>query len=212
VIRWRHFRATWEVWVLLVGFFLAFAGSMVRWWSVSGTEAPRAARLVERADAPASAELAKDVEVFFSPGGDARGAIQQAVGAAQDSILIAMYTFTDFQLSQALLDARGRGVKVLVYLDRSQATMRHSQARALAAAGIALRISSNPRIMHNKFAILDDAVVITGSYNWTKAAGDDNDENLLIVRNAEIAARYREQFVILWNMWDRKLTDEVYGR
>ena len=134
------------------------------------------------------------------------------MGAAQDSILIAMYTFTDFQLSQALLDARGRGVKVLGYLDRSQATMRHSQARALAAAGIALRISSNPRIMHNKFAILDDAVVITGSYNWTKAAGDDNDENLLIVRNAEIAARYREQFVILWNMWYRKLTDEVYGR
>ena len=66
--------------------------------------------------------------------------------------------------------------------------------------------------MHDRFAVLDDAVVLTGSYNWTRAASAENDEDLLLIRDPEIAGRYRERWLQLWEMWDRELTEKVYGR
>ena len=211
-MRWRRSHSQWAAGALMVAFTVAFAGSMLHWWGLNVQEEPAAAALVSRGEAPATRALSEDVQVYFSRGGNPRGAIKAALGATHQTILIAMYAFTDFELSQALLDAQARGVKVMVYLDRAQAAERLSQAHALAAAGIAVRISNNPHLMHDRFAVLDDAVVLTGSYNWTRAASAENDEDLLLIRDPEIAGRYRERWLQLWEMWDRELTEKVYGR
>ncbi len=152
---------------------------------------------------------ASDITVFFSRVEDPRGAIRAALGEARQSVLVAMYTFTDRDLAEALGAARDRGAQVQVYLDRSQAASRYSQARYLVEQGLAVRISSNPNIMHNKFAVVDERVVLTGSYNWTTGAWRDNDENLLRIDRPEIAERYRQRFAELWEQWDPALTETL---
>ena len=52
--------------------------------------------------------------------------------------------------------------------------------------------------MHNKFAVIDDHILITGSFNWTPTAERNNEENLLIIKDAPIIAKYRERFEYLW--------------
>jgi phosphatidylserine/phosphatidylglycerophosphate/cardiolipin synthase-like enzyme len=152
---------------------------------------------------------AADLAVYFSRADDPRSAILQALGTVNKSAIIAMYTFTDRDLAQALVEARGRGAQVTVYLDRSMATSRYSMARYLLSQGVAVRISNNPAIMHNKFAVLDGATVLTGSYNWTMAASRENDENLLWIKRPELAARYTERFWQLWEMYDPALTGSL---
>jgi phosphatidylserine/phosphatidylglycerophosphate/cardiolipin synthase-like enzyme len=89
------------------------------------------------------------------------------------------------------------------------ATDRYSVARSLVAAGVPVRISNNPHIMHNKFAVLDGTTVLTGSYNWTLAASRSNDENLLWIKRPELASRYTQRFQQLWDMYDPALTGSL---
>ncbi|MEM1518588.1 MAG: phospholipase D-like domain-containing protein, partial [Nitrososphaerota archaeon] len=65
-------------------------------------------------------------------------------------------------------------------------------------AGVDIRIDGNPDLMHHKFAVIDDEVVITGSYNWSAAAEDKNDENLVVLRDEEVAQLYRKEFERVW--------------
>jgi len=162
---------------------------------------------------PASAITARppaerpDLRVYFSRVDDPQGAIKKSLQQTQTSALVALYYLTDRELAEELVAAERRGVQVKVYLDKSQAGHPHSQARYLAQEGVPVRISSNRRLMHNKFAVLDDVVVLTGSYNWTKAARKDNDENLLWINQSEIAAQYRKRFLEMWReAWDREKT------
>jgi phosphatidylserine/phosphatidylglycerophosphate/cardiolipin synthase-like enzyme len=90
----------------------------------------------------------------------------------------------------ALVDAHKRGVRVEVLLDKSQRTEKYSAADFLAHAGILTRIDAQHKIAHNKVMVIDGAVVITGSFNFTKGAEYDNAKNLLVIRSKELAAQY----------------------
>lgn len=88
---------------------------------------------------------------------------------------------------------------------------KYSKSRYLLKKGIKdIRISSNNYIMHNKFAIIDDKIVITGSYNWTASASERNDENLLIIHDEDIAKIYTDKFEDYWNnQVSQKRTQEL---
>ncbi len=140
----------------------------------------------------------RDIAVYFSRTDAPQAAIIQSLNGAQQSLHIAMYYFTDPELAKAVVQAHERGVATYVYLDRSQVSQQYSQARYLAQQGVPVRISSNPYIMHNKFAIIDGALVLTGSYNWTQSAYQRNDENLLCIYRDDIAQRYKNRFRYFW--------------
>ena len=57
----------------------------------------------------------------------------------------------------------------------------------------------DPARFHHKYAVIDDAVVATGSYNWTYRGDTVNHENLVILRDATTARTYREDFEKTWN-------------
>ncbi len=139
-----------------------------------------------------------DVAVFFSRVDNPQAAIVRALDGAGQTVHIAMYYFTDAKLAEAVVRAHQRGVQTYVYLDKSQVDHQYAKARYLATKGIPVRISSNPAIMHNKFAIIDGSTIITGSYNWTKSAYQRNDENLLIIHLPDVAQRYKQRFASLW--------------
>jgi len=123
-------------------------------------------------------------DVYFSPHGGAEAAIVLALHGAQQSLLVQGYSFTSAPIAQAVRDAHQRGVHVLVVLDRSNATGKYSAATFLAHAGIETRIDRKHPIAHNKVMVIDNATLITGSFNYTKAAECCNAENTLVLTAA----------------------------
>lgn len=139
------------------------------------------------------------IDVYFSLVNDPEGAIIQELDEAKETIDMAMYYFTDRDLANEVIDAHDRGVSVRIYLDKDQKEAKYSKSRYLAKHGIPVRYSSNPYIMHHKFCVIDNDVVITGSYNWTASAGKRNNENLLVIHDAKVAQEYSAEYNRLWN-------------
>jgi phosphatidylserine/phosphatidylglycerophosphate/cardiolipin synthase-like enzyme len=109
---------------------------------------------------------------------------------AKTSILVQAYSFTSAPIAKALLNAHKRGVKVEAILDKSQKREKYSSADFLAHSGIRTLIDSAHAIAYNKVMIIDGETVITGSFNFTRAAEEKNAENLPIIRDKAFAERY----------------------
>lgn len=145
------------------------------------------------------------VTVWFSPKGGCTEACIAALDDAKKTIHVMAYSFTSAPIAKALVAAKNRGVKVEVMLDKSQRTGRYSEADFTAHAGIPTFIDAAHAIAHNKVIIIDSAVVLTGSFNFTKAAEQSNAENLLLIRDTNLAARY------LRNWQEHRAHSEAYA-
>src|SRR4051794_9618443 len=135
-----------------------------------------------------------EVETFFSPKAGCTAAIVRALSGAKQTIYVQAYSFTSAPIAAALVEAHRRGVKTQVILDKSQRTEKYSEADFLAHAGVPVFIDSAHAIAHNKVMILDGETVITGSFNFTKAAEESNAENLLILKKPKLAVAYQRNF------------------
>ena len=127
---------------------------------------------------------------YLSPHGGCTAAIVDALAQAQRTVYVQAYSFTSAPIANALVDASKRGVKVQVILDKSQRSERYSSADFVAHAGISTRIDAQHAIAHNKIMVIDGLTVLTGSFNFTKAAEEQNAENLLVIRSKELAEAY----------------------
>jgi phosphatidylserine/phosphatidylglycerophosphate/cardiolipin synthase-like enzyme len=134
------------------------------------------------------------VTVCFTPGGNCTQVIVQALGAAKGTALVQAYSFTSAPIAKALLDAHKRGVQVQVILDKSQRREKYSSADFLANQGVPTMIDANHAIAHNKVIVIDGELVLTGSFNFTKAAQEKNAENLMVIRDTSVAAQYTQNW------------------
>lgn len=130
------------------------------------------------------------IRVYFTPGDSAEMAIVDQLVKAKESILVQAYSFTNPAIASALADARSRGVSVVILLDKSHRTQKYSAADYTVNAGINTFIDDRHAIAHNKIMIIDGHVVITGSYNFTRAAEKSNAENLVIIESGSVAEKY----------------------
>jgi phosphatidylserine/phosphatidylglycerophosphate/cardiolipin synthase-like enzyme len=124
------------------------------------------------------------VAVYFSPNGGATEAVVRELNAAQAQVLMQAYSFTSAPIAKALVEAHKRGVKILAVLDRSNETDKYSAATFLNNAGIQPLIDDKHAIAHAEVMVIDSATIITGSFNFTKAAEEKNAENLLVITDA----------------------------
>jgi phospholipase D len=131
------------------------------------------------------------IQVRFSPGGDCTHFIKEAITKAQKAILVQAYTFTSLPIADALIKAHQRGVDVRILVDRSQLASKYTQVRHMAAQGIFVAVDVVPGIAHNKVMVIDDDYVLTGSFNWTKAAETSNAENLLLIKDTKTNEIYK---------------------
>lgn len=129
-------------------------------------------------------------QVYFSPKGGAQEALVRAIQEAKESIYVQAYSFTSAPIAKALVDAHKRGVAIEAVLDKSQRTEKYSGATFLANAGIPVWIDAAHAIAHNKVIVIDLRRVVTGSFNFTKAAEERNAENLLILDSPDLARIY----------------------
>lgn len=140
------------------------------------------------------ASIPQGVQVYFSPHGGATDAVVRALEGATNSVLVQAYSFTSAPIAGALVHARHRRVNVQVILDKSQRTEKYSEADFLKNEGIATSIDAEHAIAHNKIMIIDDYLVVTGSFNFTKAAEENNAENLLVLNDPILAKQFTENW------------------
>jgi len=138
-------------------------------------------------------------QVCFTPGQDCTRLIVQKIGAARRSILVQAYSFTSPPILAALKAPHHRGVDVKVIVDKSSARPRksgagYSAATYLSNAGVRVWVDVNVAIAHNKVMVIDSAMVITSSFNFTVAAQSHNAENLVVIEDRALAAKYRENW------------------
>ncbi len=143
-------------------------------------------------------EEQKILGVYFSPKGGCEDQIINWINLANSSIHILIYSFTLDSVSDALIEAYHRGVEVKVVFEKSQIGQ-YSEYWKLHQAGIEVRNDTNSRLMHDKVMIVDGVIVLTGSFNWSWAAENSNNENLIVIRSTYIASLYEEEFEKIWS-------------
>jgi len=136
------------------------------------------------------------VEVYFSPEDKAANRIIELIQGAQNSINFLAYSFTSSNIGDAIIGRSQAGVTVMGVMDDDQAkTSQATEYEPLTQAGLDVRLDGNLiGLMHHNVIILDQKIVVTGSYNFTESAETTNDENVVIIFSPEIAEKYSEEF------------------
>jgi phosphatidylserine/phosphatidylglycerophosphate/cardiolipin synthase-like enzyme len=130
------------------------------------------------------------VQVYFSPDGGCTEAIINEITNAKSEILIQAYSFNSVHIAKALLNAHKRSINVEAILDKRQRKETYTSATFFVDTGIPTFIDDKHAIAHNNIMIIDRERVITGSFNFTKAAEEKNAENLVIMKNKDLAGVY----------------------
>jgi phospholipase D len=141
------------------------------------------------------AVLPKNVELCFTPPSGCSAVIERRISQALSSIYVQAYGMTSATIVEALIKAHKRGVKVRVLLDKSNLKDKWSKRSLLVDSGVDVGIDKVSGIAHNKIIIIDQQIVITGSFNFTRAADSRNTENLIIINNKSIANEYLQNWL-----------------
>jgi phosphatidylserine/phosphatidylglycerophosphate/cardiolipin synthase-like enzyme len=140
------------------------------------------------------------ITVLFAPEDNVISHIFPYVQNAQSSIRFMAFAYTQEQLGQAMLERFKKGIEVLGVFESTGSEDEYSQLTPLYCAKAPMRQDGNPNFLHHKVIIIDEQIVITGSFNFTENADTGNNENVIIINNAEIAKHYTEEFQRVWEI------------
>lgn len=141
-----------------------------------------------------------EVELLFSPqDSPIRTGVRPLIKQAKQRIDIAVFFLTHKHITEDLIEAHQRGVKVRVVLDATAARNEYTKHELLRAAGIPVKVENWGGKMHMKATAIDGEVVIAGSMNWTSSGEFSNDENTLLVHSTTHAAQFHAFFDELWS-------------
>jgi phosphatidylserine/phosphatidylglycerophosphate/cardiolipin synthase-like enzyme len=137
-----------------------------------------------------------EIEIYFSPDDGVAGHIIDRITGAQESIRFLAYSFSADKIAGAMLARAQAGVTLAGVFEETQVVAQNnsSEYETLRLAGLDVWLDANPKNMHDKIILIDGMIAITGSYNFTASAEEKNDENVMIIYNAEIAALYQQEF------------------
>jgi phosphatidylserine/phosphatidylglycerophosphate/cardiolipin synthase-like enzyme len=141
-------------------------------------------------------------EAHFSPGDDGPRRIAGLLRGARKTVDICVFTITDDRISSAVLDAHRRGCKLRIITDDDKASDLGSDIDRLEAAGVPVRVDRTHYHMHHKFALFDGARLLTGSYNWTRSAAANNEENFIVTDDRRLVEPFAELFEKLWRTFE----------
>jgi len=134
------------------------------------------------------------VEVYFSPEDGVAKHVLRRLSAAKHSIRFMAFSYTAREIVDAMIAKARAGVSLSGVVEAQNATGSHAAYGTLSAAGLDVLLDGNCYILHHKVIVIDERTVITGSYNFTSSAEQDNDENLVIVDDPSLARAYLEEF------------------
>jgi phosphatidylserine/phosphatidylglycerophosphate/cardiolipin synthase-like enzyme len=138
------------------------------------------------------------IEVYFAPQDEVVPAIIATINSAQHTLEFMAFSFTLDDVGQAIEERSSAGVRVRGIFETTASETEYSELPNLFCAGLDIMRDGNSYNMHHKVFIIDNTTVITGSFNFSNSARDDNDENLLIIQDADLAAQFTAEFERLW--------------
>lgn len=133
-----------------------------------------------------------NLEVYFSPNGGCEQAILETLDKTETEVKVLAYQFTNEKIAQKLI-ALNKNIEVILDKSSNQNSV-NSQKDFLAKNNIKVYLDGKHKIAHNKVIIIDNKIVITGSYNFSKNAELYNAENLIIIYDKNIAKIYKQNF------------------
>ncbi|SMF47319.1 Phosphatidylserine/phosphatidylglycerophosphate/cardiolipin synthases and related enzymes [Alteromonadaceae bacterium Bs31] len=141
---------------------------------------------------------------YFSPGEECRRAILDSCHKAKSSIDICVFTISDNRISEALISAHKRGINVRIITDDDKSNDDGSDIDLLIRQGLDVRMDNSTNHMHHKFAVFDKAILLNGSFNWTRSASERNQENILITHHPKAVREFINCFEGLWEKYGGK--------
>lgn len=134
----------------------------------------------------------------------------EIIRMADHTIDICVFTITDNRIRYVLADEARAGTKIRLITDNSQAESLGSDAKWLhEKVNIPVKVDWDPdecSHMHHKYCIIDNRIVLTGSFNWTRHASEQNYENILISTNKQLVKQYADYFKGMWSN-DKSIVD-----
>jgi phosphatidylserine/phosphatidylglycerophosphate/cardiolipin synthase-like enzyme len=149
----------------------------------------------------------QDLELHLlpDPQGHVISDLSRFIRTASRSIKIALFTFTHAGLCEEVIAAKRRGVEVKIVLDQHSSLGASAKVvKQLAEAGIPLLLSRGVQLLHHKFLLIDDELLICGSANWTKAAFCKNSDCILVLHRLT-----QEQKQFMQSLWYRVFREGV---
>ncbi len=135
-----------------------------------------------------------DINVYFSPEDNIERIILERIKKAKQSIYFMAFSFTSEKLGEELIRLKKKGIDVYGIIEKVGSNSKSSEYVKFKLEGLPVHLDKNKNRMHHKVIIIDEKILITGSYNFSKNANEKNDENIIIIHNKDIAGSYLKEF------------------
>jgi len=162
-----------------------------------GSDAVKAHIWLERvikAIQPVDASPKTISSAHFSPGNSCRNKIISLINGSKDKLDICVFTISDNRITESIIKAHKRGIELAVISDNDKANDRGSDIERLTSNGINVILDNSSYHMHHKFMIVDEKILLSGSFNWTRSASEYNEENLSVTYDKELVVLYGKEF------------------
>ena len=145
-----------------------------------------------------------EIEIYFSPKDKPTNRILELIKNAKTYIYIPTFLITHNEIATELINAHNRGVDVRIIIDANSVTTRNTKHSQLRKSGIMLKTENYAGKLHAKTMIIDDTYFVSGSMNFSNSGANKNDENLVIIKDKDIAKLHRNFFLYLWTIIPNK--------
>jgi phosphatidylserine/phosphatidylglycerophosphate/cardiolipin synthase-like enzyme len=135
-------------------------------------------------------------DVYFSPDDGVQTALVDLLQSAEKSIYFMAFSFTADSVGQVIRDRARQDVVVAGVMDAEQVNSNiGTEFDLFKQAGLDVLRDANEGQMHHKVMVIDESIVVLGSYNFTRSAETRNDETLVVIYSPEIAAQFMAEFI-----------------
>ena len=143
------------------------------------------------------------IEMWFLPDNkEAPLYLKNLIDSAKKTLKIAMFTWTRNDLAEAVIKASKRGVKTEVAIDNCSGKGASAKIVTLLKDNkIDIVLSRGGPLLHHKFLYIDEAILVNGSANWTKAAFTKNDDCFMVIH--PLTQQQIEKMEALWKVIKR---------
>ena len=153
---------------------------------------------IKRSSPQEKVRVSSEGDVCFSPDEACDEKLIEFIQSAKQSLDIAVFDITHPQIVHEIL-VMARRVPVRIMVDKRQSKEPHSLVSTFLRAGAQVKVGYQRGIMHNKFIVLDQNTVETGSFNFTNSASFKNQENQVYLNEPKLVERFRSRFEKMWN-------------
>jgi phosphatidylserine/phosphatidylglycerophosphate/cardiolipin synthase-like enzyme len=148
----------------------------------------------------------KKSRAYFSPGTSCVDKIIASLNSVKETLDICVFTISDDVISKAIIDAHKRGVQVRIITDDEKVEDMGSDISEFVANDILVKTDDSPSHMHHKYAIFDGQTLLNGSFNWTRSASRNNNENIVVDSTPHLVTSFQDTFDTLWDtfIWAKR--------